>query len=93
MHEGARLEELRVAALEWRIEADFALGHHRDLVSELEALIAQYPLREHLRSQHMLALYRSGRHAEALAGYQTSAAHSPTSSGSSHRPRCASASA
>ena len=70
-HEGARLEELRVAALEWRIEADFALGHHRDVVSELEALIAQYPLREHLRAQHMLALYRSGRHAEALAGYQT----------------------
>jgi DNA-binding SARP family transcriptional activator/pimeloyl-ACP methyl ester carboxylesterase len=70
-HEGARLEEQRLAALEWRIEADFALGHHRDVVSELEALIVQYPLREHLRSQHMLALYRSGRHAEALAGYQT----------------------
>jgi DNA-binding SARP family transcriptional activator/pimeloyl-ACP methyl ester carboxylesterase len=69
-HESARLEELRLAALEWRIEADFALGHHRDVVGELEALIAQYPLREHLRSQHMLALYRSGRHAEALAAYQ-----------------------
>ena len=69
-HEGARLEELRLAALEWRIEADLALGHHRDVVGELEALIAQHPLRERLRSQHMLALYRSGRHAEALASYQ-----------------------
>jgi DNA-binding SARP family transcriptional activator/pimeloyl-ACP methyl ester carboxylesterase len=69
-HEGARLEELRVAALEWRIEADLALGHHRDVVSELEALIVEYPLREQLRSQHMHALYRSGRHAEALASYQ-----------------------
>jgi DNA-binding SARP family transcriptional activator/pimeloyl-ACP methyl ester carboxylesterase len=70
-HEGARLEELRIAALEWRIEADLALGHHRDVVSELEALIAEHPLRERLRSQHMLSLYRSGRHAEALASYQT----------------------
>jgi DNA-binding SARP family transcriptional activator/class 3 adenylate cyclase len=69
-HEGARLEELRTAALESRIDADLALGHHRDVVSELEALIAQHPLRERLRSQHMLALYRSGRHAEALASYQ-----------------------
>jgi DNA-binding SARP family transcriptional activator/pimeloyl-ACP methyl ester carboxylesterase len=69
--ENARLEELRITALEWRIEADLALGHHRDLVSELEAVIAEYSLRERLRSQHMLALYRSGRHAEALASYQT----------------------
>ena len=68
--EAARLAEQRVVALEWRIEADLALGHHRDVVSELEALIAQHPLREQLRSQHMLALYRSGRHAEALAAYQ-----------------------
>ena len=68
--EGARLEELRVAALESRLEADLALGRHRTVVSELEALIGQHPLRERLRSQHMLALYRSGRHAEALASYQ-----------------------
>jgi pimeloyl-ACP methyl ester carboxylesterase/DNA-binding SARP family transcriptional activator len=70
-HEGARLEELRLAAIELRIEAELALGHQRDVVGELEALIAQQPLRERLRSQHMLALYRSGRHAEALASYQT----------------------
>ena len=70
-HEGARLEELRVAAVEWRIEADLALGRHGDVVGELETLIARHPLRERLRSQHMLALYRSGRHAEALASYQT----------------------
>ena len=54
-----------------RIEAELALGHQRDVVGELETLIAQHPLRERLRSQHMLALYRSGRHAEALASYQT----------------------
>ena len=69
-HEGARLEELRLAALELRIEAELALGHQREVVGELETLIAQHPLRERLRSQHMLALYRSGRHAEALASYQ-----------------------
>jgi len=70
-HEGARLEELRVAAFEWRIDGDLALGQHRDVVGELETLIAEHPLRERLRSQHMLALYRSGRHAEALASYQS----------------------
>lgn len=69
-HEGARLEELRVAAVESRVEADLALGRHRAVVSELEALTGRHPLRERLRSQHMLALYRSGRHAEALASYQ-----------------------
>jgi DNA-binding SARP family transcriptional activator/predicted ATPase len=70
-HEGARLEELRLAAVELRIEAELAVGHQQDVVGELETLIAQQPLRERLRSQHMLALYRSGRHAEALASYQT----------------------
>src|SRR6266540_7136850 len=70
-HEGARLEELRVAAFEWRIDGDLALGQHRDVVGELETLTAEHPLRERLRSQHMLALYRSGRHAEALASYQS----------------------
>jgi DNA-binding SARP family transcriptional activator/class 3 adenylate cyclase len=69
-YEGRRLEELRVEALERRIEADLALDHGGEVVGELESLIAKYPLRERLRSQHMLALYRSGRHAEALASYQ-----------------------
>jgi DNA-binding SARP family transcriptional activator/pimeloyl-ACP methyl ester carboxylesterase len=70
-HESARLEELRLAAVELRIETELALGHHGELVAELETLIAQHPLRERLRSQHMHALYRSGRQAEALASYQT----------------------
>ena len=69
--ESARLEELRIAALEWRIEAELALGHHGDVIGELETLIARHPVRERLRTQHVLALYRSGRQADALANYQT----------------------
>jgi YVTN family beta-propeller protein len=65
-----RLEELRLSALEDRIEAELALGQHAQLVPELEALVAQHPLREKLRSQLMLALYRCGRQAEALEAYQ-----------------------
>src|SRR6476469_5500764 len=68
--EGARLEDLRLYALEGRLEAELALGGHGAAVGELETLVAQHPLRERLRSQQMLALYRSGRHAEALASYQ-----------------------
>ena len=70
-HERARLEELRLAALEWRLEADLALGRHRELVGELEGVTSEHPLRERLRAQQMLALYRSGRQAEALAAFQT----------------------
>jgi DNA-binding SARP family transcriptional activator len=66
----ARLEERRLVALEERIEADLALGRHDDLVGELEALIVKHPLRERLRRQLLLALYRSGRQSEALAAYQ-----------------------
>ena len=62
----ARLEELRLAALEERIESDLALGRHDQLVPELGALVDRYPLRERLWRQTMLALYRSGRQAEAL---------------------------
>jgi YVTN family beta-propeller protein len=65
-----RLEELRLGALEERIEADLRLGRHAELVSELESLVSEHPLRERLREQLMLALYRSGRQAEALAAYQ-----------------------
>jgi DNA-binding SARP family transcriptional activator/tetratricopeptide (TPR) repeat protein len=63
-------DELRMAALEARIEADLHLGHHQELVGELEALVRQHPLREHLQGQLMLALYRCGRQAEALAAYR-----------------------
>jgi transcriptional activator/SIR2-like protein len=64
-----RLEELRLAAVEERVEADLLVGHHDELVAELESLVAEYPLRERLRGQLMLALYRSGRQAEALQAY------------------------
>lgn len=65
-----RLEELHLACLEQRVELDLAAGHHAQLAGELEALVAEHPLRERLRAQLMLALYRSGRQAEALASYQ-----------------------
>jgi YVTN family beta-propeller protein len=66
----ARLEELHMTALEDRIDCDLSLGHGSDLVGELEALVAQNPYRERLRGQLMLALYRAGRQADALALYQ-----------------------
>jgi DNA-binding SARP family transcriptional activator len=65
-----RLEELRVVALERRVEADLALGRQVELVPELEGLVTEHPLRERLRGQLMLALYRCGRQADALAAYQ-----------------------
>jgi DNA-binding SARP family transcriptional activator/streptogramin lyase len=64
-----RLEELRLGCIERRVDLDLALGHHDDLVPELEALARTHPLRERLRGQLMLALYRSGRQAEALDAY------------------------
>jgi DNA-binding SARP family transcriptional activator len=67
-----RLEELRLSALEDRIDAELELGQTGELVGELESLVAEQPLRERLRAQLMLALYRSGRQAEALDAYQSS---------------------
>jgi YVTN family beta-propeller protein len=66
----AELEELRLAALEERFEADLALGAHRELIGELTAAVGRNPLRDRLRAQLMLALYRCGRQAEALDAYQ-----------------------
>jgi DNA-binding SARP family transcriptional activator/tetratricopeptide (TPR) repeat protein len=65
-----RLAEMRRAALEDRIDADLELGRHHELVGELESLVLEHPLRERLRAQLMLALYRCGRGAEALHVFQ-----------------------
>jgi tetratricopeptide (TPR) repeat protein len=69
-NEAARLEELRLTAVEDRIETELQLGGAAELVGELEALVTGNPLRERPRGQLMLALYRSGRQAEALQAYQ-----------------------
>ncbi|MDP9345281.1 MAG: AAA family ATPase, partial [Actinomycetota bacterium] len=69
----ARLDDLRLITLERRIDADLAGGRHAELAGELETLVAEHPLRERLRGQLMIALYRSGRQAEALEAYR--AAH------------------
>jgi DNA-binding SARP family transcriptional activator len=66
----AHLDELRLLAVEDRVDADLTLGRHRDVAGELQALVASHPLRERPRRQLMLALYRQGRHAEALAAFQ-----------------------
>ena len=66
----AQFEELHLAAVEDRVEADLALDRARELVGELRDLVVNHPLRERLRGQLMLALYRSGRQAEALEAYQ-----------------------
>ena len=69
-HEIERLEELRLSCIERRIDLELALGHHGDLVPELEALVRAHPLRERLRGHLMVALYRSGRQADALDVYR-----------------------
>jgi DNA-binding SARP family transcriptional activator len=69
-HEINRLEEERLAALEERIDAELELGSHTELVAELESLVDKHPLRERLWAQLMLALYRGGRQADALATYR-----------------------
>ena len=69
-NEVGRLEDLRLAAHMDRIDCDLALGRHEQVIGELEGLVAAYPLYERLRGQYMLALYRSGRQADALRAYQ-----------------------
>jgi WD40 repeat protein/DNA-binding SARP family transcriptional activator len=68
--EVARLEDARAVAFEHLIEAELALGHHAEVVGQLEALIEEHPYRERLRAQLMLALYRCDRQADALHAYQ-----------------------
>ena len=69
-HEIVRLRELRLAATEDCVDSELALGRHTELVGELAGLVAAEPLRERLRGQQMMALYRSGRHAEALQSFR-----------------------
>ncbi len=68
--ERTRLSELRMTAIEHRVDADLELGYHRQLIAELESLTEEHPLRERFRAQQMLALYRCGRQAEALRAYE-----------------------
>src|SRR3954452_17623788 len=69
-HEIRRLDELRLTAVELRVEAELAAGRHAELVAELQRLTSEHPWRERLHAQLMLALYRSGRQAEALEAYR-----------------------
>jgi YVTN family beta-propeller protein len=65
-----RLQELRLAAMESRMEAELALGHHGAAVAELDLLVVEHPLRERLHAERILALYRSGRQSDALGAYR-----------------------
>jgi DNA-binding SARP family transcriptional activator/ABC-type transport system substrate-binding protein len=73
--EAGYLDELPLAALEERIEADLALGRHLEILSELQGLVAQHPFRERSWGQLMLALYRSGRQADALDAFERARQH------------------
>ena len=84
-----RLEDLRLLALEKRIDADLSLGRHGELVGELETIVREHPLRERPRGQLMLALYRSGQAGGCARGLSgRPAARSSTSSESTRRRRC-----
>ena len=65
----ARLEELRLAATELRVDAELASGQHAGLIGELETLVKRHPFRERLRAQLILAFYRSGRQTESQLGH------------------------
>ena len=86
-----RLEELRLTAAELAIDADLAAGRHQEVVGEIEALLAENPLRERLHAQRMLALYRCGRQADALEAYRAGARDAGR--GDRHRARARSCSA
>jgi WD40 repeat protein/DNA-binding SARP family transcriptional activator len=68
--EAARLEEMRLAARETLLDGDLALGKHAEMIGDLQALVLEYPLRERLWAQLMLALYRSGRQSDALLAFR-----------------------
>jgi WD40 repeat protein/DNA-binding SARP family transcriptional activator len=68
--EAARLEEMRLAAVEARIDADLSLGRHTEVIAELEGLVREHPLRERLWAQLMIAFYRGGRQSEALLAFR-----------------------
>jgi DNA-binding SARP family transcriptional activator len=70
-----RLDELRLAAIEARFDGELQLGRHLELAGELEALALRHPTRERLAAQLIIALYRSGRQADALESYQRTRAH------------------
>jgi len=70
LRESNRLDELRLVAMERRADAELSLGHHQELVGELESIASEHPLRERLQGQLMVALYRCGRQGDALAVYR-----------------------
>ena len=73
--ETRRLEELRLVAIESRVDADLQLGQHQELVGELDVLVSEHPTREGLAAQLMVALYRCGRQADALEAYRRTRTH------------------
>ena len=86
--ERVRLEELRLAAVADRASAELALGHHATVAAELEGLVAIHPFRESLHGLRMVALYRSGRQAEALQAYQSASRCCARSSASTPARNC-----
>ena len=88
--ERARLDELRLGALESRIDARIACGRHNETIAELEALTGEYPLRERFAYQRLIALYRAGRQADALRAYRELRSRMVEQLGIEPSPSCAS---